>query len=103
MVQIVLPLDAPFSPEVGPSVMSFDLNDSSKAKTITIFVKESAWKESAEISQNDNVVSIASYDLIYQLRQLRTRFHQQSTYSFCRASNKTVQMMASLCITATHV
>ncbi|OAD74115.1 hypothetical protein PHYBLDRAFT_63934 [Phycomyces blakesleeanus NRRL 1555(-)] len=50
--------------------MSFDLKDSSKAKTTTIFVKESAWKEAAEIAQNNNAASIASYDLIYQLRQL---------------------------------
>ncbi|KAL0073751.1 hypothetical protein F4703DRAFT_1895440 [Phycomyces blakesleeanus] len=45
--------------------MSFDLKDSSKAKTTTIFVKESAWKEAAEIAQNNNAASIASYDLIY--------------------------------------
>ncbi|KAG0754699.1 hypothetical protein G6F57_006219 [Rhizopus arrhizus] len=90
-----LRLDTPFNPEVGPSVMSFDLNDSSKAKATTIFVKESAWKEAAEIAQNNNAASIAPYDLIYQLRQLRTRFHQQLTYFLCRASNETVDNLAA--------
>jgi hypothetical protein len=90
-----LRLDAPFSPEVGPSVMSFDLNGSSKAKATTIFVKESDWKEAAEIAQNNNAASIAPYDLIYQLRQQRTRFHQQSTYFLCRASNGTVDNLAA--------
>ncbi|CEP17759.1 hypothetical protein [Parasitella parasitica] len=90
-----LRLDALFNPEVGPNVMSFDLNDSSKAKTTTIFIKESAWKEAAEIAQNNNAASITSYDLIYQLRQLRTRFHQQSTYFLCRASNETVDNLAA--------
>ncbi|OAD67867.1 hypothetical protein PHYBLDRAFT_173778 [Phycomyces blakesleeanus NRRL 1555(-)] len=47
--------DPPCNPEVVPSVVSFDLNDSPKAKTITIFVKESAWKEVAEISQNNKI------------------------------------------------
>ncbi|CAO3700723.1 unnamed protein product [Rhizopus stolonifer] len=78
-----------FNPEVGPDVVSFDLNDSSKAKITIIFVKESAWKEAAEIAQNNNAAPIAPYDLIYQLRQLRTRFHQQSTYFLCRTSNET--------------
>lgn len=90
-----LRLDTPFNPEVGPSAMSFDLNDSSKAKATTIFVKESAWKEAAEIAQNNNAASIAPYDLIYQLRQLRTRFHQQLTYFLCRASNETVDNLAA--------
>ncbi|KAL7330138.1 hypothetical protein PS15p_205119 [Mucor circinelloides] len=75
--------------------MSFDLNDSSKAKATTIFVKESAWKEAAEIAQSNNATSITFYDLIYQLRQLRTRFHQQSTYFLCQASNETVDNLAA--------
>lgn len=66
-----------------------------KQKTTTIFVKESAWKEAAEIAQNNNAASIASYDLIYQLRQLWTRFHQQSTYFLCRASNERVDNLAA--------
>ncbi|KAI8970106.1 hypothetical protein BDF20DRAFT_826052 [Mycotypha africana] len=90
-----LRLDASFNPEVGPSVRFFDLNDSSKAKTTTIFVKESAWKEAAEIAQNNNATSIGSYDFIYQIRQLRTRFHQQSTYFLCRASNEAVDNLAA--------
>ncbi|KAG1466833.1 hypothetical protein G6F46_000209 [Rhizopus delemar] len=88
-------LDAPANPEVGPNVVSFDLSDSSKAKTAVIFIKESAWKEAVEIAQNHNAASIAPYDLIYQLRQLRTRFHQQSTYFLCRASNETVDNLAA--------
>ncbi|KAL0095627.1 hypothetical protein F4703DRAFT_1902854 [Phycomyces blakesleeanus] len=78
-----LRLHAPFNPEVGPSAMSFNLSDSSKAKVTTIFVKGSAWKEAAEIARNSN------------LYQLRTRFHQQSTYFLCRASNETVGNLAT--------
>lgn len=90
-----LRLDESFNPEVGPSVISFDLSNSSQVKATTSFVKESAWKEAAEIAQNNSPASIASYDLIYQLHQLRTRFHQQSTYFLCRASNEAVDNLAT--------
>ncbi|RCH84032.1 hypothetical protein CU098_006119, partial [Rhizopus stolonifer] len=90
-----LRLDAPFDPEVGPNVVSFDLNDSSKAKITTIPVKESARKEAAEVAQNNNAAFIAPYDLIYQLRQLGTRFHQQSAYFLCQESNETVDNLAA--------
>ncbi|CAO3627997.1 unnamed protein product [Mucor hiemalis] len=49
-----LRLDASSNPEVGPSVMSFDLNDSPKSKATTIFVNGSAWKEADENAQNNN-------------------------------------------------
>ncbi|KAI9476198.1 MAG: hypothetical protein EXX96DRAFT_620662 [Benjaminiella poitrasii] len=71
------------------SVVSFDPNDSSKVKIIIIFVKKSAWKEAAEIAKNNNAASTAPYDLIYQIRQLQTCFHQQSTYFLCQASKET--------------
>ncbi|KAF1801549.1 hypothetical protein FB192DRAFT_1094217, partial [Mucor lusitanicus] len=90
-----LRLDAPFTPEVGPSVMLFDLNDSFKAKTRTIFIEQSAWEEAAEIARNTNTAYITPYDFIYQLRQLRTRFHQQSTCLLCRANNEAVDNLAA--------
>lgn len=74
--------------------MLFDLNDSSDAKKITIFIKESAWKEAAEIAQNSNARYIAPYDIVYQLRQLRTRL-TVNLYYLCRASNETVDNLAS--------
>ncbi|KAL0142831.1 hypothetical protein V8B55DRAFT_1376005 [Mucor lusitanicus] len=81
--------------EVGPSVMLFDLNDSFKAKTRTIFIEQSAWEEAAEIARNTNTAYITPYDFIYQLRQLRTRFHQQSTCLLCRANNEAVDNLAA--------
>ena len=82
----------PLQPEVGPSTTSFNLSNSSTAKATTIYIKESAWKEAIEIAQNNNIASITPYDLIYQLRQLRTRFHQRSTYFLCRASSEAVEI-----------
>ncbi|CEG63056.1 hypothetical protein RMATCC62417_00265 [Rhizopus microsporus] len=76
LVTSSLRLDVLFDPEIGSST-------------------ESAWKEAAEIAQNNNAASITPYDLIYQLRQLRTRFHHQSTYFLCRASNETVDDLAA--------
>ncbi|RCH81480.1 hypothetical protein CU097_001924, partial [Rhizopus azygosporus] len=67
----------------------------SMSKNATIFIKESAWKEAAEIAQNNNAASITPYDLIYQLRPLRTRFHHRSTYFLCRASNEAVDDLAA--------
>ncbi|ORE00991.1 hypothetical protein BCV72DRAFT_323634, partial [Rhizopus microsporus var. microsporus] len=90
-----LRLDVLLYPETRPSTVSFDLNDSSQAKNTTIFIKESAWKEAAEIVPNNNAASIAPYDLIYQLRQLRARFYQQSTYFLCRANNEIVDDLAA--------
>lgn len=88
-------LDGSFEPEVGPGVKSFQLNNSPEAKATTIFIKKSAWKGAAEIAQNNNATSVASYDLIYQLRQLRTRFHQESTYFCCRSSNEALHNLAA--------
>ncbi|CEI88302.1 hypothetical protein RMCBS344292_02693 [Rhizopus microsporus] len=95
LVTSSLRLDALFDPEIGPGTASFDLRDSPQAKNTAIFIKESAWKAAVEIAQNNNAASIIPYDLIYQLRQLRTRFHQQSTYFLCRASNETVDNLAA--------
>ncbi|KAI9487864.1 MAG: hypothetical protein EXX96DRAFT_475549, partial [Benjaminiella poitrasii] len=50
---------------------------------------ESAWRETTEIFQDSNIVSIVSYDYIRQLHQLQTRFHPESIYFFCQASNMT--------------
>lgn len=75
-----LRLDALVNPDVRSIIVSLDLNHSSRAKNTTIFIKESAWKEAAKIAQSNNALSIVSYVYIYQIRQLRTRFHQQLTY-----------------------
>lgn len=92
-----LRLDAPLNPEVGPSVMSFDLNDSSEAKkTATIFVQGIGLeKKLLKLLKTTMQHPLLPYDLIYQLCQLRTRFHQQSTYFLCRASNEAVDNLTA--------
>ncbi|KAI9016524.1 hypothetical protein CLU79DRAFT_706558 [Phycomyces nitens] len=60
IITSILRLYAPFNPKDVPSGMSFYLNDSSKAKATTIFVEESAWKEVAEIAQDNNAAYTCS-------------------------------------------
>lgn len=82
-------------PEVGPNTVAIDLSKSSAGKNDMIYIKESAWIEASEIAKNNNTTYITSFDYIYQLRQLRTRFHQLSTYFMCRSSNEIVDNLTT--------
>lgn len=48
-----------------------------------------------ETASSRNATFIASYDFVYQLRQLRTRFHHKSTYFMCRAFNEPVDDLST--------
>ncbi|KAG1194223.1 hypothetical protein G6F36_000318 [Rhizopus arrhizus] len=83
-----LRLDKSSDPEIGPTTSSFCLETSVKSLNIQLFVKESAWHAASALAINENTKAISSYDSLFQLRQLRTRFHHQSTYIRCRSFNE---------------
>ncbi|ORZ12371.1 hypothetical protein BCR42DRAFT_453705 [Absidia repens] len=88
LVTSSLRLDTDLPPEVGPGTCQFILDDYQQSKSTRLFIKETAWKAATTMAKNKSTTRICSYDILYQLRQLRTRFHHQSTYFCCRSSNE---------------
>ncbi|CEI95428.1 hypothetical protein RMCBS344292_09615 [Rhizopus microsporus] len=74
--------------KLGPVTSNFILNAYERSFATKIFVKKSAWESAQHIVRCERTNKISSYDVIYQLRQLRIRSHQQSTYFTCRGFNE---------------
>lgn len=88
MITSSLRLDKSNDPEIGPTTSSSCLETSVKSLNTQLFIKESAWHAASELAINENTKVISSYDSLFQLRQLRTRFQHQSTYIRCRSFNE---------------
>ncbi|CAO3595713.1 unnamed protein product [Absidia cylindrospora] len=88
LVTSSLRLDTDLAPEVGPGTCQFILDDHQQSISTRLFIKETAWKAATALAKTKATTRISSYDILYQLRQLRTRFHHQSTYFCCRSSNE---------------
>ncbi|KAG1458111.1 hypothetical protein G6F46_002123 [Rhizopus delemar] len=91
-----LRLDKSNDPEIGPTTSSSCLETSVKSFNTQLFIKESAWHAASESAINENTKVISSYDSLFQLRQLRTRFQHQSTYIRCRSFNEPADDLTTL-------
>ncbi|SAM07889.1 hypothetical protein [Absidia glauca] len=89
LVTSSLRLDKHFEPEIGPGTCHFVLENDLQSLNTKIFIKEEAWKAAKVLAENKSANFISCYDIVYQMRQLRTRFHHQSAYLCCRSSNET--------------
>lgn len=83
-----LRIDIGIKPKIGPVTSNFILNAYERLFATKIFVKKSVWESAQHIAKCERTNKISSYDVIFQLRQLRTRFHQRLTYFACRGFNE---------------
>lgn len=88
LVTSSLRIDIDIKPEIVPVTSNFILNVYERLFATKIFVKKSVWESAQHIAKCERTNKISSYDVIFQLRQLRTRFHQRLTYFTCRGFNE---------------
>jgi hypothetical protein len=87
LVTSSLRIDANANPIIGATTCSFMLPNKEDSKTTKIYLDgESLKKALSLISKEENTNFIEPYHLLYQLRQIRSKFHRRSTYFLCRAS-----------------
>ncbi|KAG1048427.1 hypothetical protein G6F43_009183 [Rhizopus delemar] len=88
LVTSSLRIDIDIKPEIGPVTSNLILNAYERSFATKIFVKKSTWESAQHIAKCERTNKISGYDVSFQLRQLHTRFHQQSTYFACRGFNE---------------
>lgn len=71
---------------LGGIISHFELEESA-ALTASIFLDIDSIKKASCLASNQNANKIDRFDMRYQLRQLRSKFHYPSTYLLCRASS----------------
>ncbi|CEJ05243.1 hypothetical protein RMCBS344292_19188 [Rhizopus microsporus] len=82
-----LRLDSVVKPDIGPSTTHFTVYPSSSAKNTRIFLSRKSLEEAKRLARDTKAIRIRSYDILSQLRQVRTHFDSLSTYLCCRASS----------------
>ena len=70
-------LDLHEEPNVGPTTKGF--GDHLDSAMVKIFINEESWKAAEKLYFRHSNQSIHSYDNLYQLRQLQTKFDKLST------------------------
>jgi predicted RNA-binding Zn-ribbon protein involved in translation (DUF1610 family) len=82
-----LRLDKVVEPSIGASTPSFVLSDTSSSLATKIFLDAEHLEIGLKMAKNKDTWSISSCDLLYQLRQVKTKFFDASTFYLCRASS----------------
>ncbi|CAO3687176.1 hypothetical protein G6F70_009115 [Rhizopus microsporus] len=76
-------IDKELFPEVGPTTSNFVL-DNEYARKVEIYIEETAWYDAKKLAEDESAQEVYSFNILYQLRQLRSKFHHYSTYFSCR-------------------
>ncbi|KAF9966376.1 hypothetical protein BGZ73_001020 [Actinomortierella ambigua] len=82
-----LRLDKVVEPCIGASTPSFVLTDTSHSLATKIFLDAEHLEIGLKMAENIDTWNISSSDLLYQLRQVKTKFFDASTFYLCRASS----------------
>ncbi|ORX52766.1 hypothetical protein DM01DRAFT_1288443, partial [Hesseltinella vesiculosa] len=85
----------PNHPTLDPPCLRLCLTLQKNHLQIRIFIKRTAWLAAMSLAENASISSVSDTDYLYQLRQMRTRFHQASTYTCCRSSSEWADDLAS--------
>jgi hypothetical protein len=83
-------IDGKFDAEVGPSTVSFRLDEMSKyenAMTTQVYIDKESWNDAIELAKDEHTSQLRTYNNIYQLRQVRSKFYSPTTYTLCRSSS----------------
>ncbi|KAG0254873.1 hypothetical protein BG011_005467, partial [Mortierella polycephala] len=81
-----LRLDGKQPPSLGGSTTLFRLYSESESSATRIFLDEASIKCALALNSDDKAWSVQSQDQVAELRQLRTKFDDSSTFMLCRAS-----------------
>jgi hypothetical protein len=79
-------LDAKHAPELGPTTSKF-LVDKEHGRQVQIFLNEDNYTDAAEIALNEHATNISDTDVLQQLRQIRSKFNEHSSYIPSRSSS----------------
>ncbi|GAA5812949.1 hypothetical protein MFLAVUS_006411 [Mucor flavus] len=79
-------LDADLDPEAGLTTSRYLINMQSDVN-VEIYIEEEALREAKELAEDEATQDIYSFNIIYQLRRLRSKFYHQSTYFRFRGSS----------------
>lgn len=82
-----LRIDSIVKPDIGPSTTHFTVYPSFSAKNTRIFLSRKSLEEAKRLARDTKAIRIKPYDILSQLRQVRTQFDNLSTYLCCRASS----------------
>ncbi|KAF9276473.1 hypothetical protein BGZ88_001687 [Linnemannia elongata] len=74
-------------PCIGASTPSLVLTDGSHSLATKIFLDTEHLETGLKMAESKDTWSISSSDLLYQLRQVKTKFFDVSTFYLCRASS----------------
>ncbi|KAI9473754.1 MAG: hypothetical protein EXX96DRAFT_579229 [Benjaminiella poitrasii] len=72
--------------QVEPTTSNFVLNRED-AGMIEIYIEDTAWYDAKKLAEDESAQQVYSFNILYQLRQFRSKFHHYSTYFSCRGSS----------------
>jgi hypothetical protein len=82
------------TPSIGSTTCSFMLISPEDTKATKIYLDDISVKKALSLLSRDDAVNcIEPSDILYQIRQVRSKFHRKSTYFLCRAA---------ACLTSNH-
>ncbi|KAF9321738.1 hypothetical protein BGZ91_004470 [Linnemannia elongata] len=87
LITLSLRFDKVVHPCIGASTPSLVLTDASHSLATKIFLDTEHLEIGLEMAESKDTWSISSSDLLYQLRQVKTKFFDASTFYLCRASS----------------
>ena len=79
-------LDKKFPPSVGSNTLDFQLIDTQSSLTTKIYLDRECLEEGLAIVNAPDTSRISDTAILYQLRQIRSKFTAPSAFSLCRAS-----------------
>ncbi|KAI9263077.1 hypothetical protein BY458DRAFT_514783 [Sporodiniella umbellata] len=87
LVTSAIRLDTSDKLKVGPSLFDFDFDP----RKIKVFVDQDSLERAKKLADEPNSSSIDVFNLVSQLRDVRSHFDHSSTYYLCRASSHLAQ------------
>ncbi|KAI1288543.1 hypothetical protein EDD11_009938, partial [Mortierella claussenii] len=78
--------DKNHQPSLGGTTVNFKLESALASSSTEIFLDKDSFEEAVQIINSKEATSVSPTNLLFQLRQLKTKFHDSSTFLRCRAS-----------------
>ncbi|KAK5797110.1 hypothetical protein F5H01DRAFT_385294 [Linnemannia elongata] len=82
-----LRLDTRMSASVGCSTPSFLLSSTSHSLATRIYLDQESLDDGLRLAHGKDTWCVSSSNIMWQLRQTKTKFHDPSTYYLCRSSS----------------
>ncbi|KAI9303561.1 hypothetical protein BJ944DRAFT_289301 [Cunninghamella echinulata] len=79
-------LDKRLKPSIGAITMNFTLLQKKDSESCSVYLDKESVEKAMMLAKNEQAISISKTNILYQLRQLNTKFDMPSTFYLCRAS-----------------